>query len=182
MANKYKHFWRTNQNKSQTKHRKKFMSSKKNNNWAIPADFSPLRYEVIETSHFPTKNPKINPFFVKSLLESNCKRFRQSAIRENFILKPETQLKKNSFQKPRQQYPPIQRSKRKSVTSLPPFMSEPYLSTRSKTSMHLKMFKVSSSLRRPETYFRHTQGHQRTSALTGSINIFQGTTITVYEV
>ena len=31
---------------------------------------------------------------VKSLLESNCKRFRKRAIRENFNLKPETQLKK----------------------------------------------------------------------------------------
>ena len=40
------------------------------------------------------KKPKINPFVVKSLLESNCKRFRQSAIGENFNLKPETQLKK----------------------------------------------------------------------------------------
>ena len=66
----------------------------KNNNSAILADFSPYRYEVIERSHFPTKNPKINPFVVKSLLESNCKRFRQNAIRENFNLKPETQLKK----------------------------------------------------------------------------------------
>ena len=37
---------------------------------------------------------KINPFVAKSLLESNCKCFRQSAIRENFNLKPETQLKK----------------------------------------------------------------------------------------
>ena len=27
-------------------------------------------------------------------MESNCKRFRKSAIRENFNLKPETQLKK----------------------------------------------------------------------------------------
>ena len=40
------------------------------------------------------KNPKINPFVAKSFLESNCKRFRQSAIRENFNLKPETQLQK----------------------------------------------------------------------------------------
>ena len=36
----------------------------------------------------------MNPFVVKSLSESNCKRFRQSAIRENFNLKPELQLKK----------------------------------------------------------------------------------------
>ena len=39
-----------------------------------------------------------------------------------------------------------------------------------------------SELRRPETYFWHAQGHQRAAALTGSINIFQSTTITVYEV
>ena len=31
---------------------------------------------------------------VKSFLESNCKRFRQNAIAENFNLKPETQLQK----------------------------------------------------------------------------------------
>ena len=40
------------------------------------------------------KKPKISPFVVKSLLESNCKRFRQSAIEQNFNLKHETQLKK----------------------------------------------------------------------------------------
>ena len=48
--------------------------------------------------------------------------------------------------------------------------------------MHLKKSKVSSNLRRPETHFRQAQGHQRSGALTGSINIFQSTTITVYEV
>ena len=72
---------------------KKMMSSKKNNNWAILA-FSPYRYKVNKGSHFATKNHKVNPFVVKSLLESNRKRFRQSAIREHFNLKPETQLKK----------------------------------------------------------------------------------------
>ena len=61
-------------------------------------------------------------------------------------------------------------------------MPEPYFSTRSKTSMHLKKFKDFSRLRRPETHFRHAQGHERAGALTGSINIFQSTTITVYEV
>ena len=61
-------------------------------------------------------------------------------------------------------------------------MSEPYLSTRSKTCMHLKKFKVSSTLLRPETQFRHAQSLQRASALTGSINIFQSAIITVYEV
>ena len=61
-------------------------------------------------------------------------------------------------------------------------MSEPYLSTRSMTSMHLKTLKVFSSLRRPETHLRHAQGHQRASALTCFINIFQNTIIIVYEV
>ena len=50
------------------------------------------------------------------------------------------------------------------------------------TCMHLKKFKVFSSLPRPETHFRHAQGHQRAVALTSSINIFQSRIITVYEV
>ena len=70
------------------------MSSNKNNNWANLAVFNPYRYEIDERSFLLTKNPKVNPFVVKSLLESNCKRFRQSAIRENFNLKPKSQLKK----------------------------------------------------------------------------------------
>ena len=61
-------------------------------------------------------------------------------------------------------------------------MSEPHLSTRSKTCKHLKNLKVFSTLRRPETHSRHAQGHQRAGALTGSINIFQSTINTVYEV
>ena len=39
-----------------------------------------------------------------------------------------------------------------------------------------------SSLHRPETHFRHAQCDQRTGALKGSINIFQSTISTVYEV
>ena len=38
--------------------------------------------------------PEINPFKVNSLLESNCKRYLQSSIRENVNPKPEPQLKK----------------------------------------------------------------------------------------
>ena len=36
--------------------------------------------------------------------------------------------------------------------------------------------------RKPETLFRHAQGHQRAWALTISIKIFQSTYITVYDV
>ena len=38
------------------------------------------------------------------------------------------------------------------------------------------------SLRRPETHFRHAQGHQRAGALPSSINNFLSTIITVYEI
>ena len=70
----------------------------------------------------------------------------------------------------------------RSCIQLPSFMSEPFLSTRSKTCRHLKKFKFRSSLRWPATHVRHAQGHQRASAITGSINIFQSTTITEYVV
>ena len=49
------------------------------------------------------------------------------------------------------------------------------------TCQHLKKIKIFSNLHRPETQFRHAQGHQRANALTGSINIFQGKITTVYE-
>ena len=52
----------------------------------------------------------------------------------------------------------------------------------SKTSMHLEKYKNFSSFRWPETRFRHAQGHQRASAITGSLNIFPSTISTVYEV
>ena len=61
-------------------------------------------------------------------------------------------------------------------------MSDPYLSTRSTTCNHHKKFKVFSSPRRPETHFRHAQGHQRLGELTVSTNIFQSTINRVYEV
>ena len=48
--------------------------------------------------------------------------------------------------------------------------------------MHLKKLKVFSSFRRPQTHFRHAQGHQPACALTGSTNIFQSNINTVYEV
>ena len=118
---------------------------------------------------------------IKSLLESNCIRFRQSAIRENFNIKHDTQLKK-LIPKTETTISTNTRKWKRSCNQFPSFMSEPHLSTQSKTHMHLKKFNVFSSLRRPETQFRHAQGDQRAGALTGSINILQSTTITVYEV
>ena len=132
MAKNYKQFQRTDQNTPQTEHRKILMSSKKINNLAFLANFSPYRHKVNERSHFPTKNFKINPFVVKSFLESNCNRSGKSAIPENFNQKLETQLKKthsnnggnSTYQK---------KKVNGSCYQFPSFMSEPYLRTRSMT-------------------------------------------------
>ena len=61
-------------------------------------------------------------------------------------------------------------------------MSEQYLSTWSLTRVRLKKSNVCPILRRPQPHFRHAQGHQRACAITGSINIFHSTNITVDEV
>ena len=94
MAKKYKHFQRTDQSTRQTNYRKTLMSSKKTKNWAIHANFSQCSYEVDKTRHIPTKNSKNNVVVVKSVLDCNCKRFRDTAMRENFNLKIETYMKK----------------------------------------------------------------------------------------
>ena len=65
------------------------MPSNKKQKWAINADFSPQTHDNTETRVIPSKNPKINPVVVKTILDSKRKRFRKSAIRENFNLKPE---------------------------------------------------------------------------------------------
>ena len=44
--------------------------------------------------HNSAKNSKNNAVVVKSVLDSNCKRFRDTAMRENFNLKPETEMNK----------------------------------------------------------------------------------------
>ena len=44
---------------------------------------------------YSRKKPKLNPFMIKSVFESNCKRFRQCAIGDIFNLNPKTQLRRN---------------------------------------------------------------------------------------
>ena len=57
----------------------------------IDEAFSPYSYCNDETWHFSAKKSKIKPFVVKSVLDSNCKRFRRSTTRENFNLKADAQ-------------------------------------------------------------------------------------------
>ena len=119
---------------------------------------------------------------VKSFLESNFRRFCQSAIREMFNSIFGTQLKNFVIPKTKATITINTTKWKRSCNQFPSLMSEPYLSTRSKTFMHLKMVKFLSSLRRPKTHTRNAQGDQRASASTGSINIIWNTNFTVYEV
>ena len=48
-------------------------------------------------------------------------------------------------------------------------------------SLSIDTAKSLSSLRRPQTHFRHAQRHQRARVLIGSINIIQNTIVTVYK-
>ena len=50
---------------------------------------------------FQPRNCKNFPFVVKSIWESNCKRFRNTVIRENFNIKPDRQMKKTHSKKRR---------------------------------------------------------------------------------
>ena len=70
------------------------MSSQKIQHRATHAHFNPCIYEVDEARHIPTRNSKNRTVGVKSLLDSYFKRFRDTVIRENFKLKPETQIQK----------------------------------------------------------------------------------------
>ena len=66
----------------------KYWCRQKNHTWAFLEDFSPCRYEVDETRYIPTGNSKSNPFVFKSVLESNCERIHNTAIRGNFNPEP----------------------------------------------------------------------------------------------
>ena len=70
------------------------MSSEEKQARTSHADFSPCSNGDNETRHFLEKKPKINPFVIKSLLESNRKRFRKSVIRKNIKLKHGPQIEK----------------------------------------------------------------------------------------
>ena len=158
------------------------MSSKRKQFSELFASFSPFRYEVNEESHISGKKPKINPFLIKSFLESICKRFRKNAIRDYFNLKTETQMRKNSFQKPMQINPSKKWNKREAVASS---LCSSLISIWGPGERHVGISKRSSffsSFRRPETFFKHEQGYQPAGALTVCIDIIQDTKNTKYEV
>ena len=97
MAKRWKHFYKTDQNTSQTKHPKKLDAVKKENWMSNSSKIQSIqiwsrRYEAYSDTILQKK-----PVVVKSLLESNCKPLRQCTLRANFNLKPETSWKLSQF-------------------------------------------------------------------------------------
>ena len=157
------------------------MSSKGKQVWAILAEFSPYRSEINEKKPYCNEKLQINLFVIKSVLESNCKRFRKRAKRQNFNQKPGAQKKKthsNNWGNYTHQHNEMKEK-------LKPF-SFIYVWTifeqQFKEMYAFQKVPVFSSVRRPESLFRHIQGHQRAGTLTVCINIIQNKTNTVYEV
>ena len=109
---------------------------------------------------------------IKSVLESNCKRFRKSAKRENFNQKPEAQKKEthsNNRANYTHQYNEV-KEKLKPVSFIYVWTIFEHQVKDRYASQKVPVF---SSLRRPESVFRHIQGHQRASTSTVRINIFK---------
>ena len=115
---------------------------------------------------------------VKSVLDSNCKSFRDTVIRENFELIPETQIQithSNNRGNCFHQHNEVK------VKLQPVFFLYVALifEHQVKDMYASRKVHVFSSLRRPETLFWHGEGHQRASELTFSINIIQNAIVTV---
>ena len=117
----------------------------------LPADM-----KSTEPGIYHPKDSKINPFVVKSVLESNWECFSESAIRKIFNFRPARQ-KKNSFQRTRLPHSSIQSGKREAV-----YNSFNYVWI--KFEHQVKQIDASqkipafSGFRWPETYFRHRRG------------------------
>ena len=117
MAKKYGQIWRTDWNTPQTNHLKDLMLSKDNDRITLE-QFMQISVSADRTMSKPRifqQQTKINPFVIKPVLETICKRSSKSAIRANFNLKPELEMEGNSFQWLTQLYPSIQWSKREAV-------------------------------------------------------------------
>ena len=153
---------------------KNFLSSKKKQKLAILASLSPCRYDNDKTGLFSTKNSVINPFPVKRIKESKCKRFRKRAKREKFDPKLDPKMKKNSIHFPMQTL--FNNIMEKKCIQFPSFMSEHKLSTSFKTCIYLKENHFHCSLRRPEIHSQHQQGYQGANAKWGTTINLQRTT------
>ena len=118
----------------------RWKETQKHKKKTILADFSPCRYDDNEARPTPTETPQLNPFVVKSVLESNCKLFRKSGIRENFKLKPDPQMD-NHFSIQWCNFTHQNNEQKEKCIQSPSLMSEQRLRTRCKICMNLQKFR-----------------------------------------
>ena len=146
------------------------MSSKEKQIWALQIIFLPCKNDGKQTRHILTKNSKVNPFVIKSVLESNCKRFRKRAIRKNFKPSHYPQTKKLI---PTNEAAIFTDTRKQKTTLIPisSFIAEQFLSTSSKTRMRFRIFRSFSSFHQPEKQFRLLQCFFWASAAKASIEI-----------
>ena len=124
------------------------------------------------------KNCKINLFGITTVLKHNCKRFSKRAIREKSNQNLTHKLKKSKYLTIQLKTPTHSRK----IEAYPTFFI--YVRTTFEHQVQdlyaFTKFKVSPSLRKPETPFRHQHGHQRADALIGSTIIIQKPITAVY--
>ena len=157
VAERLGHFRRKFQIIARTNFRKDFKSSKEKQNSSFLAYFSPCINYIEETSHNLTKKPKLNPFEVKSVLETNCQRFCKCAITENFNIKRDPQIK-NSFPIAMEIYSPTQWKEKELYLISFIFVWTCF-------EHHVRDMCSTQKLhffghRWPKTHMRHQQGHQ----------------------
>ena len=154
MAKKYKHVWATDRNNPQASYREDLMSSNEEQVLTILKHFNPCRYKVIERSHMPSKLPKGDPFLIRSVLKSNCKRFLKNAKRENFKIKPEIQLK-NIHSNHGGNYICQYNEVKEKLHPVSVLYVSKTLEHQVKDKYAFQKIQFFSGLRSPETHFRH---------------------------
>ena len=145
-----------------------------------PGKLQSVQIRRQQKSHIASKNSKINPLLVKSVSESNCKPLRKSAIRENFNLKPKTQIKTHSNN--RANYNRQNNEVKKNFQPVRFIYVWTIFEHQVKTKYASWKIQLVSCTRGPQTHFRNAQDPQLAGVLTVFIRSIQNTNVTLYEV
>ena len=119
------------------------MSPKVNLTCTIRTNFNPWRFEVDKTWRIRNRNCKFIPFVDKSVLESNCKSFRNTTIRESSNLQYDHTCK---IFMPMNDVATLSRAMKKKKKLFPScllFLSLEHLSTNSRTCLNLEEIRFS---------------------------------------
>ena len=139
--------------------------------------FLSFNYDNDEVSQISTQKSKIRPLVINSGLETNG-RFRKNAIRKNFTVKLDKQMRKFSFLLAMLLYLPTQRGKGNCIHFLHLCLSNIFQHQVQDLYTSRKL-QVCSYLSRLKTRFHHQQIHQQANEIKGSFTFFQKTATAV---